>query len=181
MAVLKIHDDETDSWIMVRTGAVSDEEETIHLDIDDFIKMINDIATLSSSLTSLKTQSDNNKITITNHAESKDNPHATTKAQVGLANVDNVQQASKSEFEAHTGSTNNPHGVTKSQVGLSNVDNTKQATKIDFDNHISNTDIHWTKEQRDELVAKLANLEARLAVLEQPDQPESGDTAPPTT
>ncbi|MBD0784717.1 hypothetical protein FX995_24030, partial [Pseudoalteromonas flavipulchra] len=28
-------------------------------------------------------------------------PHNTTKAQIGLGNVDNVQQASKKEFEEH--------------------------------------------------------------------------------
>ncbi|CAI6300864.1 BppU-N domain-containing protein [Bacillus subtilis] len=35
------------------------------------------------------------------HANRKDNPHAVTKAQVGLDKVDNVQQASKQEFDAH--------------------------------------------------------------------------------
>ncbi len=36
-----------------------------------------------------------------NHMGDVANPHATTKAQVGLGNVDNVKQASKSEFDAH--------------------------------------------------------------------------------
>src|SRR5699024_5314945 len=31
-----------------------------------------------------------------------DNPHSVTKSQVGLSSVDNVKQASKSEFDAHT-------------------------------------------------------------------------------
>ncbi|MEC2401694.1 BppU family phage baseplate upper protein [Bacillus subtilis] len=35
------------------------------------------------------------------HANRKDNPHAVTKAQVGLDKVDNVQQASLAEFNAH--------------------------------------------------------------------------------
>ncbi|MCY8546809.1 BppU family phage baseplate upper protein [Bacillus vallismortis] len=35
------------------------------------------------------------------HANRTDNPHAVTKAQVGLDKVDNVQQASKQEFDAH--------------------------------------------------------------------------------
>ena len=36
------------------------------------------------------------------HKADKDNPHAVTKAQVGLENVDNVKQAAKADFDAHT-------------------------------------------------------------------------------
>ncbi|MCY9166006.1 phage baseplate upper protein [Bacillus atrophaeus] len=36
------------------------------------------------------------------HANNKKNPHAVTKAQVGLANVDNVKQAAQTDFDAHT-------------------------------------------------------------------------------
>ncbi|MEH2977189.1 MULTISPECIES: hypothetical protein [Bacillus amyloliquefaciens group] len=36
------------------------------------------------------------------HEKRIDNPHKTTKAQVGLGNVDNVLQASKADFDAHT-------------------------------------------------------------------------------
>ena len=35
------------------------------------------------------------------HAADKTNPHAVTKTQVGLGNVDNVKQATKQEFDAH--------------------------------------------------------------------------------
>ncbi|ADV93350.1 MULTISPECIES: pyocin knob domain-containing protein [Bacillus] len=35
------------------------------------------------------------------HKNDMNNPHNTTKAQIGLGNVDNVQQASKKEFEEH--------------------------------------------------------------------------------
>ena len=35
------------------------------------------------------------------HANKKDNPHNVTKTQVGLSNVDNIQQATKVEFNAH--------------------------------------------------------------------------------
>ncbi|PAE96738.1 pyocin knob domain-containing protein, partial [Shouchella clausii] len=57
------------------------------------------------------------------HANDKGNPHSVTKAQVGLANVDNAKQATKAEFDAHLNNKSNPHGVTKSQVGLGNVPN----------------------------------------------------------
>lgn len=36
------------------------------------------------------------------HAAKTDNPHKVTKSQVGLANVDNVKQAAKTDFDAHT-------------------------------------------------------------------------------
>jgi len=67
----------------------------------------------------------------------------TTKTDVGLGNVDNVKQASKTEFDAHVAEfdahvaefdahvadNTNPHNVTKSQVGLSKVEN-MSATEI---------------------------------------------------
>lgn len=71
------------------------------------------------------------------HAKRTDNPHKVTKAQVGLGNVDNVKQATKSEFDAHVNNKNNPHNVTKAQIGLANVDNVKQASKSEFDAHIN--------------------------------------------
>lgn len=52
-----------------------------------------------------------------------------SKEDVGLGQVDNVQQASKAELEAHKADTGNPHGVTKAQVGLGNVDNTADMDK----------------------------------------------------
>ena len=75
---------------------------------------------------------------ITSHMENSENPHGVTKSQVGLGNVDNAKQASKTEFDSHTGNKANPHGVTKSQVGLGNVDNAKQASKTEFDSHTGN-------------------------------------------
>ena len=75
---------------------------------------------------------------IKNHEASESNPHKVTKIQVGLGNVDNVQQATKEEFTEHKEDTDNPHGVNKIQVGLSNVDNVQQASKTDFQNHVQN-------------------------------------------
>lgn len=63
------------------------------------------------------------------HASKKDNPHSVTKSQVGLGNVTNDKQATKTEFDSHTGNKSNPHGVTKTQVGLGNADNTADADK----------------------------------------------------
>jgi hypothetical protein len=71
------------------------------------------------------------------HTLNASNPHTVTKAQVGLGDVDNAQQATKSEFDAHTGAAN-PHNVTKADVGLGNVTNDQQATKTAFDAHTAN-------------------------------------------
>ncbi|MCY1093999.1 MULTISPECIES: hypothetical protein [Bacillus] len=38
---------------------------------------------------------------ITTHSNAKNNPHAVTKSQVGLGNVDNIKQASKADFDSH--------------------------------------------------------------------------------
>lgn len=79
------------------------------------------------------------------HIASTSNPHAVTKAQVGLGSVDNTADSAKpvstaqqtalnakadtTALTAHTGNTANPHAVTKAQVGLGNVDNTSDANK----------------------------------------------------
>ncbi len=39
------------------------------------------------------------------HANRTDNPHAVTKAQIGLANVSNVAQAAKTDFDTHVSDT----------------------------------------------------------------------------
>lgn len=90
------------------------------------------------------------------HIADKSNPHATTKAQVGLGNVDNFLTATQVQAEAGTDATtfmtpqrvaqyaaskilpqlnahiadkNNPHATTKAQVGLGSVDNFPTASQ----------------------------------------------------
>ncbi len=92
------------------------------------------------------------------HVSDTNNPHATTKAQVGLGSVDNYATATQAEAEAgtatnrfmtplcvkqaitlqavtpmnnHIGNTNNPHAVTKAQVALGSVDNFATATQAE--------------------------------------------------
>ena len=87
------------------------------------------------------------------HIARTDNPHATTKAHVGLGNVDNYATATNAQaiagtasnlfmtpantralidsavgntMAAHIARTDNPHSVTKAQVGLGAVENFKQ-------------------------------------------------------
>lgn len=73
------------------------------------------------------------------HFRDKENPHSVTAEQVGLGNVDNVKQATRTEFYYHTGNKNNPHSVTAAQVGLGNVENMKQASRADYEAHIKGT------------------------------------------
>lgn len=103
-----------------------------------------------------KTESDTN---LNAHTSRTDNPHVTTKAQVGLGNVvnglqlqaannlsdlpdkvisrNNLDVYSKSEsnnnLAAHTNRVDNPHSTTKAQVGLGNVANFGYTT--DYNNN----------------------------------------------
>lgn len=92
------------------------------------------------------------------HKARTDNPHGTTKAQVGLGNVDNYATATQAQMNTgtatnlftnpavvatyvtqqavnplttHIANTNNPHGTTKAQVGLGSVDNYATATQAE--------------------------------------------------
>ncbi|OWV38205.1 hypothetical protein CE489_01665 [Bacillus spizizenii] len=63
------------------------------------------------------------------HAKRKDNPHAVTKAQVGLDKVDNVQQATKTEFNSHT--SNSDIHITKIEKDKWNGGQLAKLTKDD--------------------------------------------------
>lgn len=106
------------------------------------------------------------------HSLTIGNPHQTTKADIGLGNVENYGIATQAEAEA--GSVNNKYmtplrvkqaidvlqavksvagktghvTLTKDDVGLSNVDNVKQASKTEFDSHNNDTTRHITAEER---------------------------------
>ncbi|MCY8063825.1 hypothetical protein MOC76_16155 [Bacillus spizizenii] len=82
------------------------------------------------------------------HIENTLNPHNVTKSQVGLSNVINETQATKTEFDIHKDDKNNPHLVTKAQVGLDLVDNIRQASKADFDTHNADTNRHVTTDDK---------------------------------
>lgn len=63
-------------------------DEVAAIDFNEAFKAIEeDIATQGGALN--------------NHLENENNPHNVTAAQVGLGNVDNVQQAAKVDFDAH--------------------------------------------------------------------------------
>lgn len=71
------------------------------------------------------------------HGKDATNPHKVTKEQVGLSNVTNVEQASKTEFDGHVADKTNPHSVTKAQVNLGNVDNYATANQTDSEQGIA--------------------------------------------
>lgn len=105
------------------------------------------------------------------HKNAKDNPHAVTKHQVGLGNVEDIQQASKAEFILHKEDLSNPHQVTKAQVGLGNLDNIQQASKAEFNTHATDSIKHITSSERNnwndkytkaEVDNKLASLETKI-------------------
>lgn len=105
------------------------------------------------------------------HKNAKDNPHAVTKHQVGLGNVEDIQQASKAEFILHKEDLSNPHQVTKAQVGLGNLDNIQQASKVEFNTHATDSIKHITSSERNnwndkytkaEVDNKLASLETKI-------------------
>lgn len=97
---------------------------------------------------------------VAEHVADLNNPHETTKTQVGLGNVLNYGVASTSDMSGtslpsdkymtpsslaiyftqgsglslvqHVSATNNPHGVTKTQIGLGNLQNYEVAGIDDF-------------------------------------------------
>jgi hypothetical protein len=104
-------------------------------------------------------------VPLNTHTARTDNPHSTTKSQVGLGSVDNFATASQAEAEAgvnaitfmtpqrtaqaislqavaplnvHTARQDNPHNTTKSQVGLGSVDNFATATQAEAQAGASN-------------------------------------------
>lgn len=116
------------------------------------------------------------------HLADKSNPHAVTKEQVGLGNVQNYPMATDAEAAAgtarnrmmspaatkalvatlssetvagHASNTSNPHQVTKAQVGLGNVDNYKTATLAEALQGTA-TNLFITVQGAAELVKKLA-------------------------
>jgi hypothetical protein len=75
---------------------------------------------------------------VVTHISSENNPHNVTKAQVGLSDVDNVQQATKTEFDNHT-SNNTIHfsdapGDSKQYVRFNNTWQEVDIEDLDWDN-----------------------------------------------
>lgn len=113
-----------------RTNAINALRTELKTYVDDLI------ADTDTDLTALETK-------VNQHIANKSNPHAVTKAQVGLGNADNTSDANKSVSTAqasaiadakaagtaaqtsisnHAGRKDNPHSVTRTQLGLATTD-----------------------------------------------------------
>jgi len=55
-------------------------------------------------------KSNENETELSNHINDKNNPHDTDKEKIGLGNVDNVQQATKREFDNHVANKGKANG-----------------------------------------------------------------------
>lgn len=91
------------------------------------------------------------------HVDRKDNPHQVTAEQVGLGNVDNVKQATKTEFDDHADDTEihvtddekEAWNSKATQEDIDNaLDNFDGVSKSAFDGHINNTDYHFEDEEK---------------------------------
>ena len=95
------------------------------------------VGNTDTNLTALETK-------VNQHIANKSNPHAVTKTQVGLGNVNNTSDAGKpvstaqataianakaagtaaqTSIDNHAGRKDNPHSVTRTQLGLATTDN----------------------------------------------------------
>jgi hypothetical protein len=113
-----------------RTNAINDLRTELKTYVDDLI------ADTGSDVTALETK-------VNNHIANKSNPHAVTKTQVGLGNVNNTSDANKpvstaqataianakaagtaaqTSINSHAGRKDNPHVVTRAQLGLATTD-----------------------------------------------------------
>ena len=113
-----------------RTNAINALRTELKTYVDDLI------ADTGSDVTALETK-------VNNHIANKSNPHAVTKTQVGLGNVNNTSDANKpvstdqataiadakaagtaaqTSINSHAGRRDNPHTVTRAQLGLATTD-----------------------------------------------------------
>ena len=98
------------------------------------------------------------------HTSRTDNPHAVTKTQVGLGNLDDAKQATKAEFDVHTARTDNPHAVTPSQLSV--------YTKAEMQTSGS-ASLHWGNLTN---VPNMADKSWKSAVATPANLPVSGNT-----
>ena len=113
-----------------RTNAINALRTELKTYVDDLI------ADTGSGVTALETK-------VNNHIANKSNPHAVTKTQVGLGNVNNTSDADKpvstaqataiadakaagtaaqTSINSHAGRRDNPHVVTRAQLSLATTD-----------------------------------------------------------
>lgn len=101
--ILHVTQTEKDAW---NGKAGSDDlkghKEAVELDHPDGSVTSDKIANEAITEDKLSAEVQNKMAAHDNHAANIENPHQTSKAQVGLGNVDNVKQAAKADFDEHT-------------------------------------------------------------------------------
>lgn len=150
------------SWEQVATPPNAFPPINHEFDINDFTGASHIVAKLFDIREAISASGDG---AITQHVADKENPHGVTKAQVGLALVENYTVASAGEaasgtsnnlymtplrvkqaidviagaaLTAHINDKTNPHTVTKLQVGLGSVENYGVATQAEAEAANSN-------------------------------------------
>ena len=76
------------------------------------------VTTLNTTIAGINTTVGANATTMNNHIANTSNPHSTTKSQVGLANVDNVQQLPMSYLDTDTALAANSDSKVSSQKAI---------------------------------------------------------------
>lgn len=121
-------------------GRIQATDVKLYEEIDNRKGEINRVEKLISDETATRAQADTNvNAKVDSHIANKSNPHGVTKAQVGLANVNNTSDADKpvstaqataiadakaagtnaqTNLTTHMQNMSNPHGVTRDQLGL---------------------------------------------------------------
>ena len=142
--ILHVTQTEKDAW---NGKAGSDDlkghKEAVELDHPDGSVTSDKIANEAVTKDKLSAEVQNKMTAHDNHAANIENPHQTSKAQVGLGNVDNVKQAAKADFDEHTSNPVLAHpdgsvttekiadkGVTAGKIADAAVGTSKIATVI---------------------------------------------------
>ena len=94
--------------------------------------------------------------TVTSHINNKNNPHAVTKAQVGLGNVDNTSDADKPISTAQAAAldaveSNLQSQITSNDTDISNLQNNKADKTTDFQTPITETNKGATMKEIEEV------------------------------
>ena len=86
---------------------------------------------------------------VTTHVNDTNNPHEVTKTQIGLGNVDNVKQATKTEFDEHVNNDIDAHGIVKDALyknaGPATVSMLNTATEVEENSVYTVTDAGTVK------------------------------------
>ncbi|ASB93433.1 phage baseplate upper protein [Bacillus subtilis] len=117
--------------------------EAIVADLQEKFKDLDNVETKAGA----QEKADAVQANLDTHTRNKSNPHGVTKSQIGLGNVDNVQQASKQDFDLHvsdatkhisTAERSNWNAKETTTGAQSKADTAERNAKTYTDQHINN-------------------------------------------